>query len=359
MKAAVLTGPRKLEVKTIEKPEPLAGEVLVEVSACGICGSDLRYYVGENPWSHHTMGYDKPNPANMVLGHEVTGKVVELSPEADPALEGQLIAMLPFKGCGRCYDCRTGKEHLCAFTRHTGHSAGWDEGGEYNPGGMANFCRIWQEFAYELPEEITAEQGVFLDGLGVAVHAVKHAKVRQGDYVVVLGAGPIGLLIAQVAIASGARAVACADVYNKALEIAEEVGIDYRLDAREDDVVAHTMARTKGKGADVVFETTATVEGPRQAVEMTRRGGTVGLVAGLFGPLELRPNNFFAEKTITSCANFQYEDFYTGLELMQCGEVVVEPMITHRFPLSEVDKAFDCALRKHETGAFKVVILPD
>ncbi len=359
MKAVVLAAPHRLEVKELPKPSPQPGEVLVQVEACGICGSDLRYFEGDNPWAHHTLGKDKPNPPNMVLGHEVAGRVVEVADSAAEDLLEQRVTLLPFKGCGLCYDCRRGKEQLCVNTRHTGHSAGWDrDPDDFNPGGMADYCRIWQEHAYELPESIPLEHGVFCDGLGVAVHACKQAGVKQGDYVVVLGAGPIGLLIAQVAIASGARAVACADVYRKALEIAEEVGVDFRLDVRTDDLAAHTFNHTEGAGADVVFETTATLEGPRQALELVRRGGTLALVAGLFGPLELRPDNFFAEKTVTTCANFQYEDFYTGLQLMECGEVVVEPMITHKFPFSEAEEAFKTAVNKHETGAFKVVLVP-
>ena len=169
MKAAVLVEPRCLRVQEIPEPVVGPGEALVQIAACGVCGSDLRYFEGENPWAKHTLGYEKPNPPNMVLGHEVAGTV-----------DGRRVALLSFRGCGMCEQCRRGRVQLCAHTAHLGHGAGW-EGLDFNPGGMAERCAIWAEHAIPIPDHISFAEATFLDGLGVAVHAARRASIFPGD----------------------------------------------------------------------------------------------------------------------------------------------------------------------------------
>ena len=207
MKAVVLRGPGHLEVADIPEPKLSPGHVMVRVRACGICGSDLRYLNGENPWAQHTLGLATPNPPNMILGHELAGDVVAVGDAGMEKRLGERVAILAYRGCGRCFHCQRGEPNLCPDTEHIGHGAGWREL-EYNPGGMAEFCPVWGENAYPLPEQLSYEEGTLLDGVGVAVHATARAQLIRGDYLVVLGCGPIGLLSLEVALCAGAWVIA-------------------------------------------------------------------------------------------------------------------------------------------------------
>ena len=353
MRAVVLREPGRLEVADIPAPALEPGEVMCEVAACGICGSDLRYLAGENPWAKHTLGFEKPNPPNMILGHEVSGVV---------AMDGGRVraSMLAFVACGQCSECLSGRSHLCRNTRHLGHGAGW-EGREWDAGGMAELMPIWRDNVYELPDHISFDEATFLDGLGVAVHAVSRAGPLAGERIVVLGGGPIGLLIIQVALAGGAEAALVADLYDAALECARMLGADMTVDGREvSPAEAVSVVRGWGRASRIsaVFDTTGDLELQQQALEMLAPGGTLMLMAGAADRLVLTTAAMAGERAVTTSSNNLREDFECGLELMAAGKVVVGPMITHTFDLEDAVAAFDVAVRKHETGAIKVIIHP-
>ena len=349
MTAAVLRGPRDLAVMTIPAPRPRPGEVSVEVLACGICGSDLRYYEGENPWAKHTLGHEKPNPPNMVLGHEVVGRH-----------EGRAVAALAFKGCGECLACRRGQENLCADTAHLGHGAGWGDV-EFNPGGMAELCPVWREHLYALPPGVSAAEGTFLDGLAVAVHAVRRAALFPGASLLILGAGPIGLCIMQAARALGAGPCRVADIYAVALECAAEVGADEtrQVDGGGMQALAAELAPAAGRrGLDAVFETTGDPAAQEAALQMLAPGGCLVLMAGVAPALRLPDGALAGERRLTTASNHMYEDFQVALEMLGSGRVRVGPMITHTFPLAEAARAFEVARDKPRHGAIKVIIEP-
>jgi L-iditol 2-dehydrogenase len=349
MRAAVLHGPQDLTVESVSVPVPLPGQQLIEVGACGICGSDLRYLAGENPWAKHTLGYDKPNPPDMVLGHEVAGWA-QVDGERCP------VVCLAFRGCGRCADCRRGDEQLCGQTAHLGHGAGWEG---QNPGGMAEWVPVWSEHLYRLPPHVTMDQATFVDGLGVAVHAVRRAAVFPGGPVVVLGGGPIGLMIAQTARALGAGEAVVADVYETPLECARELGLGAGYDLSQGDegaFVAETRERLGGVRA--VFDTTGELSAQRLGLQLLGSGATLMLLAGVAEGLEVTTALLAGERTVTTCSNHRYADFGIALELLSAGRVLVEPMITHRFPLEEAPLAFSVAANKAQTGALKVVLNP-
>lgn len=353
MLAAVLEEPGQLRVRRVPVPTAAPGEVICRVRACGICGSDLRYLAGENPWAKHTLGYEKPNPPDMILGHEVAG-VVRL--DGDPIRAG----FLAFRTCGRCAECERGDSQLCANTEHLGHGAGWEDR-EYNPGGMAELMPIWRENVYALPENISFDQATFLDGLGVAIHAVRRAGIGTGDGVAVLGAGPIGLLIAQAARVWGARSVVATDVYDAALACALELGVDASVDGRNTaavDVAGELSEAAGGDRLNVIFDSTGDLQMQQAALGALAPGGMLMLMAGAAQGLRIDPASLAGERTVTTSSNNLPEDFARGLELLASGQIEVEPMITHRFPLTDAVQAFEVAANKHETGAIKVIINP-
>ena len=357
MQALVLRGKNELVLQEVPRPTIGRREVLVRVRACGICGSDLRYLHGYNPWAKQTLGVEAPNPPNMILGHEVAGEIAEVGEGVSPARVGQRVALLAYKGCGVCRYCRSGRENLCQDTLHLGHGAGWGER-EFYPGGMATYCPVWSEMAYELPSAISFDEGALLDGLGVAVRAVHRAQLTPMENVVVLGAGPIGLLILQVARIYGARRVICTEISEHSMDVARACGADRVLDARHGSVVDAVLAETDGVGADVVFDTVGAADTFGQGLEMLARGGRLVAVAIKPDAVQVEAALISGERTITTTANSPYPDFQQAIDLLASGKMHAAPMLTHRFPLARGLEAFETALNRAETGAVKVVINP-
>lgn len=350
MRAVVLRGPEDMRVESVPVPVPAPGQQLVRVGACGICGSDMRYLAGENPWAKHTLGYDKPNPSDMILGHEVAG-CAEVGGESVP------VVCLAFRGCGRCADCRRGDEQLCRYTAHLGHGAGWEG---QNPGGMAEWVPVWTECIYPLPPTVTIDQATFVDGLGVAVHAVRRARVFPGGAVIVLGAGPIGLMVAQTARALGAARTAVLDAYEAPLACARELGLGptYDLPRLGEAEVLADIAHCLGDDVRAVFDTTGDLAAQALGLRLLGAGGSLMLLAGVADGLQVTNRHLAGERTVTTCSNNHYADFEAALRLLDSGQVVVEPMITHRFPLERAAEAFEVARNKRNTGALKVILHP-
>jgi len=358
MRAVVLKEPRRLVVEEIPLFPMAADEVMVQVEACGICGSDLRYYLGENPWALHTKGAADPNPPNMVLGHEFVGRVVEAGGPAGADLVGKRVAVLPYHTCGRCDNCRRGLYHLCAHTIHTGHGAGWGEQA-YFPGAYAEFCPIWADRCAVLPEWVPPHEAALIDGLGVAVHAVRQAGFTPGaNNVAVLGCGPVGVAVAAVARACGARQIFGTDVYDVALRIAGEVAAVQPIDVRAADPVAAVRAGTDGLGVRYAFDTVCTAETQQQALAMLgSRGVLVNLAPhNLEVPLNLL--QLGAERSIRGSSNSTLEDFQTAVEMLVAGQFKAAPQITHRVPLEAVPETIEMLLQKETVGAFKAVVEP-
>jgi len=362
MKAVVLRSPGVLAIEDIPTPQPREDEVLIKVEACGVCGSDIRYFHGDNPWSRQTLGIIKSNPPNMVLGHEFAGRIVDVGSKSLRERLGQRAAVLAYKACGECYHCLIGRHNLCAYVKHIGHSAGWDDPGEYNPGGMAEFCRVWDEMAYQIPDSISPAAATLLDGLAVAIHAAGKAglsesqQARDGEFehVMIMGSGAIGLLILQVVRAFGAKSVISVDNYAKPLEIAAQLGADVvvRSQELEDQVMEHT----NGSGANVIFDTVGSQETFIQSLKLLRRGGKLILLAVPPQEVSLDPSLLSGERVVMSSANNTYPCFPLAIELMKSGKVKADPIITHQYPISEAIEAFRVAEDKEKHGAVKVVI---
>jgi threonine dehydrogenase-like Zn-dependent dehydrogenase len=145
-----------LEVAEVPEPSLASDHVLVKVSKCGICGSDVRYFHGENPWAKQTLQQEIPNPPNIILGHQFAGTVVNARDAADRGLIGKRVGVNTFTTCGRCRHCRAGRENLCRETKHLGHGQGWGKMDLY-PGGMAEYCPVAALQVYELPAHVRAE----------------------------------------------------------------------------------------------------------------------------------------------------------------------------------------------------------
>jgi len=357
MKAAVLVAPRRLEVRDIPRWTIGPDMVLLRVKACGICGSDLRYFNGENPWALHTLGREVPNEPNIVLGHEFAGEVVEAGSARFEHLVGKRVGALCFVTCGECAFCLTGREDLCPRTVHIGHGAGWGRL-DYYPGAMAEYCLLWGRQCRVLPDSVSWEEAALLDPLQVGVHAVGLSGLRPGGSAVVLGAGPVGLSAAMVAWASGARFTAVTDVYEAPLTIARRAGITLALDARAADPLRAVREANGGSGADVVVDTVGTRDSLRQGLALLEPGGTLVNLAVHPGETSFDGLAIGSERVLRTSSNSLFRDYQAALDLTASAQVKTAGMVTHRFPLERVNEAFDVLFDKEHTGAVKAIILP-
>lgn len=354
MKAIVLRTKEDLIVEDVPKPEPGSGEVLLKVTDCGICGSDIRYFHGENPWAQHTLGVHKPNPDNIIPGHEVAGVVAEVGEGVDPALIGKRMGVLCFKVDETCPWCRHDMRHICPNTVHLGHGAG-QHGKKYYYGGMAEYVPTWANHCYELPDSITNEQAAMLDPLCVAIHAINYCGTFPGESVVVIGAGVVGLCAIQVARAVGCTRILAADVNDQHLAVAKHLGADVTVNVDREDLNKAVMDHTDGNGAWLVADS---VGYPlAKSLPLVIRGGRLSLLAVKDHEETISTLLLAGERKVMTSANFDYPEFTEGIDLLASGRVNVDPMITHRFPIDQGVEAFRVAESK-EGGAIKVMIKP-
>jgi len=225
---------------------------------------------------------------------------------------------------------------------------------------MAEYVPVWSENLYPLPETVSIEEATFVDGLAVAVHAVERAAPQPGGTVVVLGGGPIGLMIAQVARACGAAATVLTDVYEAPLACARELGLGPCLNtkgASESDLAAE-LARLTGGQATAVFDTTGDGIVQQAGLSVLAPGGVLNLLAGVGERLGVTTAALAGERTVTTSSNHRYRDFGAALALLASGQVRVRAMITHRFALERAAEAFAVAQDKVASGALKVLLVP-
>lgn len=355
MKAAVLMAPGDLRVMDVPRPRPAPGEVLVRVAACGICGSDVKYFHGLNPWAQHTLGRHVDNPPGMILGHEFGGVVVEAGSPGDSDLVGRRVGVEPYNTCGRCDDCIAGNYHLCRSTRHIGHGAGWGER-DFYPGGMAEYCTVWATHVFPLPDAIEDAAVPLLDPLAVAVHAARQAGVGPGKSVLVLGAGTVGLCALQTALAWGAHRVCCTDVSDFCLALAREAGAALALRADTPGLV-HALC---DRGLyDCVLDSVGSAETfPLGLAALKNRGAYVSLVADPAVQLPFTLAALSGEKRISISANNTYDDYAEGIRLMAAGHILAGRMVTHTLPLDRVHEGLALMEGKAGGAVMKVNILP-
>lgn len=357
MKALVLESPETIRVRNIDEFPVAPPLIKVKVEACGICGSDIRYYHGENPWALHTLGETRPNPPNIVLGHEYCGTVVDVPDKAFEGLAGKRIAVFAYRPCSACYMCKTGRENLCPDTIHLGHGAGWGER-DFYPGGMAEYGLAWGDLAYPLPESISSEEAALIDVLGVGLHASDVGRIVPGEPAAVLGCGPIGAAILQFARLAGAAPVIVTDIYKIALDIAEATGADYALDAASGNIVEAVREITGGRGCSAVFDTIGTEETIRQGLAVTGKQGNFVEVAVHNVTIPLNLLELGSERSIRSSSNAMIADWQTCINYLETKRLNVKPWITHRFPLTDAVEGFRVMDEKEKHGAFKIIINP-
>lgn len=355
MKAVVFRGKDDVVVEDVPKPPLKPDEVMVRVTDCGICGSDVRYLHGENPWMQETMGIAQPNPPNIIPGHEVAGVVDEVGDGADKSLLGKRVAVLSFRVDGTCYWCRRGETQLCPNTRHLGHSAGWREQ-QFYYGGMAEYVPVWAENVFPLPDHVPTQNAALLDPFGVVVHAVEKSMLRTGESTLVMGTGVIGLLAVQTLRIYGATRIICADIVDLNLQKGLLLGADVAVNVKSGSLKDAVDSATDGIGARVIIDSVG--RPTEELLPALARGGRLVTLVVRDKEEQLNQITVAGERQVMSSANFRYEDYTTSMSLLYSGRVQMEPLITHKFPIADAVHAFEVAENKDKYGAIKVIIEP-
>ena len=353
MKAARFYGGKDIRVETVSNPVPEEREVLVEVRATGICGSDLHGY-------HNQPETPRP-PATG--GHELTGRVAGIGVAAGKYQIGDRVAIEPTVPCNSCPECLNGNYNLCTKLIHIGGTRGKRLGNVFS-GGFAEYMVAPEDNVYTLPNQVSLEAGAMAEVYAVAVHALSMAPVHPGDSVAVIGSGPVGLALAQMAQLAGAASVAVLGKPDMPLQIAKDsIGIvPINVDAVE--AVEAVQAWTNGRGADVVFEAVGgRAPTLQQATQIAAIRGQICMVGGHTNPLEL-DTRYARGRELTLMWSYCYgrrdgkREFQIALDLMAVGKLDPLPLITHRFPLDEIQQAFATAAGRDEHGSVKVLVLP-
>ncbi|MCJ7549628.1 MAG: alcohol dehydrogenase catalytic domain-containing protein [Anaerolineae bacterium] len=350
MKAILLREPYVLELVEIPRPRLTSPEqVLIEVKACGICGSDLRYYAGENPWALHTLGRHVDNPPNMLLGHEFSGVVVEVASRRHEHLLGRRVGAQAFRTCGVCDLCRSGHENLCKDTLHIGHAQGWGAMSFY-PGAYAQYCIAWADLLHPMADHLSFEEEALRDFLGVAVHAVGRTDLMPGGTVLCIGGGPVGLSIAQVAWVKGASRIYISELSPIAQRIIAQYPTFELQDPTEVDLVEVIGSAT----CAAVFDTVGSPETMALGLNVLAAAGTYVNLAVHDTMLSLNALALGSERRMTTSSNALYRDEREAHDLIAAGSVDMATMITHRFPLEDYAAAYELLLAEPKR-AYKIV----
>lgn len=333
MRAAQYLAPKRIEAIEIEMPSLGEEEALIQVEACGMCGSDLGIYAGVHPRAR----------APLTIGHEFSGSISEIRSTTSDLKSGQRIAAFPLITCGNCLMCRTGNSHVCRNLRLFGIDAA---------GGMAQFVKLPVTALMPIGE-MNAQMGALVEPLAVAVHGVSRAPIAEARTIAVVGAGPIGLLTALVAQTRTKVEVIIADVLESRVALATKLGLN-ALRAGEEFAEA-IQERTGGEGADLVFECAGVSETAKSMISLTRCRGTVVNLGVFKKPTEadLQTLNF-REITLLGSRVYTRRDFETAIQLAP--DLPLMPIVTNFFPLNDVSTAFE----RFQAGAgvCKILILP-
>lgn len=343
MKALLLVDKRRLEITDMATPEIGESDLLVRVKACGICGSDVHGYDG-------STGRRIPP---IVMGHEAAGVVERAGPAVRNFKPGDRITFDSTVYCGTCPFCQIGRVNLCDNRRVLGVSCP-----DYRRHGcFAEYVSIPQHIAYKLPATLSFEHAAMVEAVSIAVHALgRNPSILSGP-IVVIGAGMIGQLITQTALAAGAQPLIVVEPDETRLQAVRRAGAHHTLNANSSNLLPQLLALTGNRGADIVFEAVGTDASFNTAVASVRKGGSVVLVGNVHPKVSLPLQSIVTREIslLGSCASAgEYPDC---LDLMARNKINVAPLLSAIAPLEEGPRWFE-RLYSKEAGLMKVILTP-
>jgi len=344
MKSLLLKEYSKLSIEEMPRPEPGPREVLIRVAACGICGSDVHGYDGSS-------GRRIPP---LVMGHEAAGVVTALGSGVTKFKVGDRVTFDSTVYCGDCIYCRRGDVNLCDRREVIGVSCG-----DYRRhGAFAEFIAVPERIVYKMPDCMSFPEAAMLEAVAVALHAVSVSGVKQGDTVLVVGAGMIGLLTMQAARVMGVARVMIADIDETRLTLGELLGADEALRGTGGLIAEETMKRTGGVGADVVFDAVGRTKTVAESIDSVRKGGTVTLIGNITPEVTIPLQKVVSRQIRLQGTAASSGEYPRAIELMASGRIQVRPLITAVAPLEEGPQWFE-RLHAQEPNLMKVVLSPE
>ena len=330
MKCIVIPRPGELILSEREIPEPGPGEVLIQVMASGICGTDVHIYHGEYLGSYP-----------VIPGHEFSGVVTAVGSDVRRFKAGDRVAVEPNIACNNCVHCLNNRQNFCL---------NWQAIGVTLPGGMEQYVTAPEAAVFNIAN-LPFEQGAFVEPLSCVLHGVERARIKLADKVVILGAGPIGNLMLQVARLQGAAHISMLESNPGRADLARQMGADLVV-SRVEDLPPDSF--------DVVIDATGVISLMERTIDFARKGGTVLLfgVPPAGKNLSMEAFKIF-QKGLTLLSSYtSVRNSFQAVELLQTRKVLVEPLISHRLPLKELSKAFEM-IESHDPNVKKVIILPN
>jgi len=340
MKAAVLHDVRDIRVEEVKKPEIAEDEVLIEVKAAGICGTDLHFYKGE--WK-----VDMP----IIPGHEFSGVIAEVGENVDGFKIGEHVVAEPNITCGSCYFCLMSERNFfCENLKAVGVTVN---------GAFAEYLKIKGRNLYRIPENLSFEEAALIEPLACCIRGLDNVGIKAGESVLIVGAGPIGLLLMQLVRNFGASMIIQTDLEDYRLEKALELGADHVVNVSKEDPIKVIKELTGGYGVDVAIEAVGSPKAITQAVEAVRKGGRVNIfgVSPQDAVWQVKPFDLYSkELTITTSYRSPYT-FQRAVKMASSGRLKLKPLISHIFPLEKIAEAFEI-LDKKLDNVMKVILKP-
>lgn len=336
MRQAIMTSPGVIEFRDVEAPSPGIGEVLIRTRRIGVCGSDVHVYHGRHPYTSFPV----------VQGHEFCGTVEAVGETVEGISIGSNVTALPQLTCGTCCPCSRGDYHICDTLKVQGFQAS---------GCAQDLFVTPAKNIVQLPEDFTPEQGALVEPAAVAVHAVGRVGSVAGKNVVVLGAGPIGNLVAQVAKASGAN-VLITDLSDFRLQTAYECGLSNTSNAKEESLSSASERVFGQEGFSVALECVGVEPTLTAAVDSIEKGGRI-VIVGVFAEAPTVNMGLVQDRELSLIGSLMYkrEDYERAIELIEAGGISTQPLDTQHFSFNDYLAAYDF-IEKQGDKSMKVFI---
>ena len=320
MLQARMVNPREILIEQVEKPLTSPGHVLLKIGEIGVCGSDIHVYHGKHPYTSYPV----------IQGHEFSAEVAELGEGVTGLTRGQTVTVEPSVTCGNCYSCRHGRYNICSHLKVMGFQT---------DGAAREYFLVPAANVVPLPPGFPRKFGALIEPLAVAVHAVQRLGCAEGKRILVLGAGPIGNLVAQAAQALGALAVAVTDRNPFRLEVANRCGLEKAINI--EDGQRHLEEFLGEDGPDGIVECVGAQSTIEQAVASARKGSRI-VVVGVYGEKPRIDMGLVQDRELELAGTLMYrrEDYLEAINLAQKGLIQLEPLITHTFALADYQQAY-------------------
>lgn len=333
----VMIAPKQIQFQTVAVPKIKPNQVLVKVKRIGVCGSDIHVYHGTHPYTAYPV----------TQGHEVSGQIVETGQDVEGLYPGQRVTIEPQVFCGRCHPCLHGKYNLCEQLKVMGFQT---------TGAASEYFAVHASKVDPLPQGMSYSEGAMIEPLAVTVHAARRFPNVRGTRAVVLGCGPIGILLLQTLKALGAKQVLATDISDFRLKLAKELGADVTVNTARESFGPALLRSFGPDKADVIFECAGTDTTMEQAIQNARKGSTIILVAvfGQRATVDLAKLND-SELDLNTSMMYRHEDYLEAIRLVQEGKIQLKPLQTAHFAFRDYQRAYEYIDNSRET-TMKVLI---